>query len=135
MITEEDYSLFDDKEWEQESKKLVDLKITESKKETVVAAESSQGPGIVDTTPSGPSPTPVVSRVTERSVTTTTTTTSPATTVKPVSERPCICRMPSLPKGECEKQLTRCNSHLEATLIVNRVRKNKNIFIISLNLI
>ena len=80
-------------------------KVVEEMKETGVKNTLSTPSSM---TPLPDSSSPVVSRVTERSITTMTTTT-PTSVAKPNQERPCICRMPTPPKGECEKPLTSCN--------------------------
>ena len=139
----EDYDLFDDKEWIQEREQLMRMtevgskdsilklqevtKVVEEVKETGTKNASSTPSS---TTPVPDSSSPVVTRVTERSITTTTTTT-PTSVARPSQDRPCIRKMQDA-KGECEKQLRSCNSHLDAALGVIKVKINF-FFFLSLN--
>ena len=38
------------------------------------------------------------------------------TTASTTRERPCVCHVPSLPKGECDGQLEKCQKNIEDTI-------------------
>ena len=109
--SKDDFSFFDEEEWAADSQKLE--KVGQKPPVRVVARlPEEEGESVLHT----PSETPVSATTTERVTTTTTTT---ASTVK---ERPCICHIPLLPKGDCDGQLEKSQKNLEDTMDLLKVR-------------
>jgi hypothetical protein len=105
-----DDSFFDDEDWASDNGKLE--RVGQRPLASVVT-EFPKKNGSVMTTPPPAESSVVPTANTERTVTTTTTTASSTT---------CVCHMPPVPKGDCDRLLAESQHNLKAALDLVKVK-------------